>query len=314
MKIGLGTSSIGRPVYINIRTDKNAAIIANKKEFKTNSLAVLDFAYQNGIRTFDTSPSYGFAEEILLEWVNSRELADIEIFSKWGYLYKANFDPNASQHEEKIHSPEMLREQWESTKLLLPQLKRYQIHSATLESGVLDNAEVISKLIEIKNEHNIQIGITVTGNNQNEIIQKVLEIDEKNGGLFDSFQVSFNLFEQSLLEIEKLLIGKQLIIKEALANGRVFPNQDYSHYNRTYQILSNLSKKYNVGIDAIALRFCIATFPNAIILSGAGNTKQLEENLKANTFNLSTVELEELRCCKVEPLFYWNERKNLSWN
>jgi aryl-alcohol dehydrogenase-like predicted oxidoreductase len=50
----------------------------------------------------------------------------------------------------------------------------------------------------------------------------------ENEDLFDSYQVTYNIFEQSTYAILKhlLQLGKTVIIKEALANGRIFKNEN----------------------------------------------------------------------------------------
>ncbi len=107
---------------------------------------------------------------------------------------------------------------------------------------------------------------------------------------------------------------RRVPIKEALANGRVFRNDNYAHYNGLYTELESLANKYEVGVDAVSLKFCEQTIPGSIILSGASNTKQLEENLKVDLFTLSENELEKLRAFRVDAEQYWQERKRLSWN
>ena len=53
--------------------------------------------------------------------------------SKWGYTYTADWKIEADAHEVKEHSLAVLnRQAEESTSLLGPHLKLYQIHSATL--------------------------------------------------------------------------------------------------------------------------------------------------------------------------------------
>ena len=54
--------------------------------------------------------------------------------------------------------------------------------------------------------------------------------------------------------------------------------------------------------------------PKSIILSGASNSEQLKENLKMNSFLLSSDEIDVLNSFKVTPDFYWSERKKLQWN
>ena len=314
MKLGLGTAALGRPQYINVRqhTPKNSDL----ETFKKQSFAVLENAYNLGVRYFDTAPGYGLAEELVLEWLQTKEDNTIEVATKWGYTYTANFDANATIHEVKEHSLSKLKAQWNFSKKLLPYLKVYQIHSATLETGVLENTDVLAYLAFLKREHKLKIGLTTTGTNQLEVIKKALEATVNGIQVFDLFQVTYNFLDQSLLEISAELIrqNKQIVIKEALANGRVFRNKSYPHYNKMYATLEGLSKKHNVGVDAISLKYCEQTIPNSIVLSGASNSKQLIENLKLNTFTLSNDDIAVLNGLKVTPDFYWTERKKLAWN
>ena len=314
MKLGLGTAALGRPQYINVRTEN--CDNSNLSEFKKQSFNVLEEAYNLGIRYFDTAPGYGLAEELLLEWLQTKKDNSIEVATKWGYTYTANFDTNATVHEIKEHSLAKLKEQWTFSKQLLPYLKVYQIHSATLETGVLENTQVLEHLAFLKKEHNLKIGLTTTGTNQVEVIRKALNILVDNESIFDVFQVTYNFLDQSLQEISEELINKNksIVIKEALANGRVFKNENYPNYNKMYTTLENLAKKHNVGVDAISLKYCEQTIPGSIVLSGASNSNQLKENLKINTFSLSNNEIEILNALKISPEAYWKERKQLTWN
>lgn len=312
--IGLGTAALGRPQYINVRQE--SCDNSNLKKFREESYAVLENAYNLGIRYFDTAPGYGLAEELLLEWLQTKDDKSIEVATKWGYTYTANFNANAEVHEVKEHSISKLKEQWNLSKQLLPYLKVYQIHSATLETGVLENQAVLEYLMFLKKEHHLKIGLTTTGTNQTEVIKKALDVFVDGEPVFDVFQVTYNFLDQSLLAISEELIrkNKSIVIKEALANGRVFRNKNYPYYHKMYSVLENLTLKYKVGIDAIALKYCLQTIPESNILSGASKTKQLQENLKINSFLLSTEEIELLKTFKVTQEFYWQERKQLQWN
>lgn len=313
--IGLGTAAIGRPQYINIRENSNVKTF-NKTEFSIEGKVMLTQAYQKGIRHFDTAPGYGMAEQILLEWIEEFQPIDVKISTKWGYTYVANFDSSAIVHEVKEHSLSKLNQQWETSKKFLPYLNIYQIHSATLDSGVLENEAVLDRLYELKNKYKITIGLSTSGEYQNEIIKKALSIQVNNEPLFDSFQVTYNIFNQQLLNIIKLLsqLGKKLIIKEALANGRVFPNNKFPNYNNIYLVLDALAAKYKVGIDAIALRFCEDTLKPYAVLSGASIASQLISNLEVSKFELLENEIEQLKSLAVSPREYWEERKLLEWN
>lgn len=314
MSLGLGTAAIGRLHYINIRTQENTISTAN--DLKMNGLKVLDAAYNLGIRYFDTAPGYGLAEPLLIEWLEGKNDKSIEVATKWGYTYTANFDANAAVHEVKEHSISKLKEQWGVSKKLLPFLSTYQIHSATLETGVLKNEAVLNELASLKNEFNLKIGISTTGENQVAVISRALDVVVEGKPLFDTFQSTYNVLEQSVLSIASVLKkeGKKLIIKEALANGRVFKNVNDKNTHGFQEALNGLSQKYKVGVDAIGLQFCSQTIPEAIILSGASTESQLQENLKMKAFSLLDEELNLLRNLKVTPKAYWNARKQLTWN
>jgi aryl-alcohol dehydrogenase-like predicted oxidoreductase len=276
---------------------------------------VIQKAYDIGIRYFDTAPGYGTAEEMISEWLALQNDPNIEVATKWGYTYTADFNPDALIHEVKDHGLAKLNEQLSNSKKLLPYLSTYQVHSATFESGILKNREVIKQLASIKEQYNLRIGITTSGPNQNEVILAASEVMFDQEFLFDTFQVTYNLFDQRLREILPLFktSNLRLIIKEAMANGRIFRNPDYPHYEKNYQICEELARKYQVGVDAIALRFVIDSIRPYAVLSGAKTAWQLKENIKALTFSLTTDEIEQLHALHVNPVDYWNERKNLSW-
>lgn len=313
--IGLGTASIGRPHYINVRQEEVSESF-DLEAFKANGIAVLETAYQRGVRYFDTAPNYGIAEDLLINWVKEKADSEIEIATKWGYSYTANFDKNAAIQELKEHSLDNLNRQWAVSKNLLPNLTTYQIHSATFETKVLENEAILNRLADLKIEHNLKIAITVSGDNQVDILKKALEISINGVELFDAFQVTYNIFDQSLATIASSFKdgNKRLIIKEAMANGRVFPNVNFPNYAAAYQFLNQLAEKYNVGVDAIALRFCADSLDVFKVLSGAANTVHIEANLKANDFELTKEEISNLKTFAVEPRLYWKERKQLTWN
>jgi aryl-alcohol dehydrogenase-like predicted oxidoreductase len=205
--IGLGTAALGRPQYINVRIEK--CDNSNLENFRQQGFQVLEEAYKSGIRYFDTAPGYGLAEELVLEWAQTKNDNTIEIGTKWGYTYTANFDANAKVHEVKEHSLAKLKEQWNFSKQLLPYVKVYQIHSATLDTGVLKNTEVLEELASLKKEHNLKIGITTSGDNQVEVIKKALNVLVDDTPVFDVFQVTYNFLEQSLLDIIDDLIHQK---------------------------------------------------------------------------------------------------------
>mgnify|MGYP006078573867 FL=1 len=313
-KIGFGTAAIGRPQYINIRSQEIEAF--SLAAFKEKGTQVLEVAYRQGIRYFDTAPGYGMAEELLINWVKEKDDPTIEVATKWGYAYVANFDPDALVHEVKDHSLGQLIKQWKVSRKLLPNLSTLQIHSATFETGILENEAVLQKLAHLKSTFGIKIGLTTTGDNQTEVLREAVEVTIDDDPLFEVFQITYNILDQSLLEVLDLIDvnNNRIVIKEALANGRLFPNTNYSAYKNMYVALEQLAEKYKVGIDAIALQFCVQTIHPFVVLSGASEISQLKENLKVNEFQLLAEEVSQLKSFNIDAIDYWSERKRLGWN
>src|SRR4030081_1523492 len=101
-----------------------------------------------------TAPrSYGRAEEFLGAWLSARGLIPgaVTVGSKWGYRYTGEWRLDAKVQEGKDMSGDNLRRQFaESRAQLGDHLRLYQVHSATLESGVLEDDAVLAELRRIK--------------------------------------------------------------------------------------------------------------------------------------------------------------------
>src|ERR671922_1202797 len=102
MEIGLGLAALGRPGYINLGHGGDVAD-TGREQMERAAHAVLDAAYDGGVRAFDAARSYGAAEAFLASWLRERRLApaDVVVSSKWGYSYTAGWRVDAERHEVK---------------------------------------------------------------------------------------------------------------------------------------------------------------------------------------------------------------------
>ena len=147
MRIGLGLAALGRPGYLNLGHERDLGEDRSVAALRRRTHEVLDAAYERGVRAFDAARSYGRAEEFLGEWLRSRRPADVTVSSKWGYVYTAGWEVDADPPEVKHHDADTLRRQLGETREQLGEwLALYQIHSATPDSGVLSNDEVLGEL------------------------------------------------------------------------------------------------------------------------------------------------------------------------
>jgi aryl-alcohol dehydrogenase-like predicted oxidoreductase len=302
---GLGLAALGRPGYINLGHGGDV-VDGSIEGMERAAYAVLDAAWEGGVRHYDAARSYGRAEAILAGWLRARERRpdDVVVSSKWGYRYTGGWRVDAEHHEIKELSAAMLRRQWrESSSVLGRQLDLYQIHSATLESGVLDDANVRAELAALR-AHGVRIGLTVTGADQAATIERALEV-----GGFDQVQATWNLHERSA---EAALArahdaGLQVYVKEALANGRLTARG-------AAPALAAAARERGVSEDRIALAAVLARPWADVVLSGAATVGQLESNLDAVGVTWDD-ELEAALAGLAEPPgAYWEARSRLAWN
>jgi aryl-alcohol dehydrogenase-like predicted oxidoreductase len=285
---------------------------------EANAHAALDAAWDAGVRYFDVARSYGLAEEFLGQWLTTRQIPPdaVTIGSKWGYTYTADWRVVAKKHEVKDHSLPVLRRQYaESRALLGHQLDLYQIHSATLESGVLDNHEVLKELARMKAE-GLRIGLSLSGPHQAETLRRAMGIAIEGERLFNCVQATWNLLERSAGEslAEAHAAGMGIIIKEALANGRLTTRNDNPAFAGRRQLLEEVANRLSVSVDALALAAVLARPWVDVVLSGAVTTEQLASNLGALPVVWDIEVEEQLRGLEEAAGDYWSERARLAWN
>ena len=305
MAIGLGLAALGRPGYINLGHGDDVAD-PRRDRMERAAHAVLDAAYDGGVRAFDAARSYGAAEEFLASWLRRRGLtrADVFVSSKWGYAYTAGWRVDSEHHEVKDLSAGQLRRQWGETRSLLGEhVRLYQIHSATLESGVLEDAAVRAELGALRAD-GIAVGLTVTGARQAATIERALEV-----GGFDAVQATWNLHERSAEQAlaRAHAAGLRVYVKEALANGRLTARGG----NET---LAAAARERATTEDALALAAALARPWANVVLSGAATVAQLESNLAARDVAWDEDLEQRLSALVEDPDAYWARRAELPWN
>ena len=316
-KIGLGLAALGRPGYINIghNSDLNGKTDLNSMELHSGKM--LDLAYLHGVRYFDLARSYGKAENFFKNWQEkNQEYLNVVVGSKWGYEYTGDWKVDASIHEVKVHSLAQLDKQWiESLEIMNRKPDIYHIHSATIDSGVLQNQKIIDRLWELR-ENGVIIGLSSTGYEQKNTIEMALGLKKGNDQLFQSIQVTFNVLEQSTEEILKYAsnAGCGIIVKEILANGRLSKRNTEPGLQDKINIIDQIASKYNVAIYAICMAYAMQNNWSSVVLSGASTEEQLLSNINATKIQLTNSEITQLQNIQEQPKEYWRKRSELIWN
>lgn len=317
-RIGLGLAALGRPGYINLGHGADLESDYEIAAMQARAHAVLDAAWNAGIRYFDAARSYGRAEAFLASWLELRQIqpGTVTVGSKWGYTYTADWQVRAETHEIKDHSLATLRRQIrESQAVLGAHLRLFQIHSATLESGVLDDREVLDELARLR-ASGLKIGLTLTGPKQAETLRRALDVTFNGERLFACVQATWNLLEQSagtaLKEAHDAGLG--VIVKEALANGRVTERNNDAAFAPKREALTALAARLGTRIDAIGLAAILAQPWAEVVLSGAANVDQLKSNLTAQAVQWDNEASRLLGTLVESPNDYWSTRARLAWN
>ena len=302
--IGLGLAALGRPGYLNLGHGDDLGMDRSVAALRERTHQMLDVAWAADVRHFDAARSYGRAEEFLGEWLSARRPAGAVVSSKWGYVYTADWQIDADPPEVKHHDRDTLQRQLAETRERLgDRLDLYAIHSATPESGVLENDAVLEELRAIR-ESGVQIGLSVSGTSQAATIEHALTL-----GIFDAVQATWNLHERSAepaLEAAAAA-GLTVYVKEALANGRLAGD-------RAPAALAGAAAAQDLGPDAIALAAVLARPWADVVLSGAATVATLESNLSARRVRW-TAELDaRLAGLREDAVAYWERRSALPWN
>jgi aryl-alcohol dehydrogenase-like predicted oxidoreductase len=303
-RIGLGLAALGRPGYLNVGHDADLGDDRSVEALRARSFEVLDAAYAAGVRYLDAARSYGRGEEFLGAWLRDRDPDGVVVGSKWGYVYTADWEVAADPPEVKRHDADTFRRQLAETRENLGErLALYQIHSATPDSGVLENAEVLEELAGLRRA-GVAIGLTTSGTSQTETLDRALELD-----LFDTAQVTWNLHERAAGAALRRAhdAGMGTIVKEALANGRLATRGGHAALDR-------VADRLGTGPDAVALAAVLAQSFVDVVLSGAATVGALRSNVAAAEVVLDAGALAELDVLEERSDAYWAARGELAWN
>jgi len=312
--VGLGLAALGRPAYIDLGRDADLGADRGVEALERRCHEVLDAAFDHGVRYLDAARSYGRAEAFLASWLDARRLDpdEVTVGSKWGYTYVGDWRMDAETHEVKDHSLAALTRQLAETRALLgDHLGLYQIHSATLDSGVLDDQAVLAELGRLRDD-GVVIGLSSSGPGQADTIRRALEVTADGLAPFACVQATWNLLEPSAgpALAEARAAGWGVIVKEAVANGRLTPHGQ----GPAAAVLGRVAARHGTGVDAVALAAVLANPWVDVVLSGAVTPAQLTSNLAALRVELDPGELAELATLAEPPERYWEERAGLSWS
>lgn len=301
-RVGLGLAALGRPAYITAGRTGDPPSLRSVDAMEARTHEVLDAAWDAGVRYVDCARSYGLAERFLGSWLAAHpgRRERLVVGSKWGYRYVGEFRMDAAVHEVKEHSVAMLDEQWPQTLEALggpPDV--YLVHSATVDSPALRDPAILARLAALA-ETGVRVGLSTSGPRQGDAVDAALA-----AGPFTVVQATWNLLEPSagpaLTRAHDA--GWFVVIKEALANGRLGPDGDAAARAQAAAHDEQTADAFAIG--------CALGRPFAdVVLSGAVTPEQLASNLAAR---VPAAGAEDVAALAEPPERYWAERSARPW-
>ncbi len=305
--LGLGLAAVGRPAYINLGHAEDFASGRSVDDLRSRSFDLLDVAWEAGLRQVDVARSYGLAEQFLGEWLRQhpQRRSSLILSSKWGYTYVAAWRSDAQIHEVKDHSLATFERQWPETLSALggpPDI--YLIHSVTPDSPALNDHALLDRLGQLA-ASGVTVGLSTSGPDQARSVRSALALGA--AGPFRSVQSTWNVLEPSAEDAltRAKAAGWRVVIKEALANGRLSTRGDAA-------ALGHLVADTGAAPDALALAAALARPWADVVLSGASTAQQLTSNLSAA--ELVKIDFSPLTALRESPDTYWRTRAGLRWN
>lgn len=134
--------------------------------------------------------------------------------------------------------------------------------------------------------------------------------------LFDTVQATWNVLEPSLGNALATAHtnGTRIIVKEALANGRLTARNNNPSFVEQRSRLERQAHRLGCTIDQLALAAVLDEPWVDCVLSGASTIDQLTSNLGALSISLDA-EARIALASMAEPVVdYWQTRSELPWN
>ena len=269
-KLVLGTVQFGLDYGINNQHGKPS---------RKKSLQMLDFAYEKGIRIFDTAYAYGEAEKILGKFSQNRNLGEkIKIITKLkpdilAESKGAVYDIIASNLEESLH-----------------RLKRNYVNGYLFHSpAYIRDEKLVDVFRRLKSQGLVEnIGVSIYEEEDAIYAAKLGEVDY--------IQIPYNIFDQRLDKTNFFTLtrknGIKVFARSAFLQGLFFmPGEKIPpSMGKAKFYLKELDKiigKYHLSRQQAALLFSLKNKSIDYVVFGVDNIEQLQEYINIARRNIN---------------------------
>lgn len=255
-----------------------------------DSMAILNHAYDHGIKFLDSAEAYGNAHKVIGEFHERNYPKRFSIITKL---------PNGSKEDIVKKVDRYIKE------LNVNQLDALLFHSFSSYKNCLEDFGALRTLREERKINNIGVSVYT-----NEELEEVIANEE-----VDIVQVPFNVLDNNNLRgeiFEKAKEnGKTIHTRSALLQGVFFKDPRDSalavkNLSKELLLLSTISKSYAVPMSKMALSYCLTQNTIDNVLIGVDSLHQLKDNILAQSYVLEPGLVEEINGIQVENLDFLN--------
>jgi len=302
-KLVLGTAELGMSYGLNNKQGQPSL---------EDSFSILDIAYKNGIKIFDTAFAYGNAEDVLGQWISSRQIADkISVISKLK-PHILNDYPDGTKAKDIVIS-----EIKKSLKRLnINILDGYLLHTPQY----IYNDHIIEGLKHAKNQGLIKnFGVSIYDEAE-ALYAASLPVDY--------IQVPYNILDQRLDNTDFFKITKSnnvtVFARSPFLQGLLLmpSNKIPSHLNHAVPLLKQLDdylNKHQISRLTATLAFSLNKECLDFIVFGTNNTEETEEcieiannlpNLPDDFLSTMNSKFSQTEKTIITPSLWKNPKKN----
>ncbi|ETA67460.1 putative oxidoreductase, aryl-alcohol dehydrogenase like protein [Methanolobus tindarius DSM 2278] len=268
-KLTLGTAQLGLNYGINNKLGKPQ---------KEQALSILEYAYSNGITSFDTASAYGDSEVIIGEFIANKDRSKCYITSKLEPLFK-----------NKVEDTNLEEEIFKKIEISLSNLKSEYIDNYLIHDfkDINHYTELVPILTKAKEKGLIRnIGVSVYAPYEAETILTMRE--------FDVIQIPLNILDHRFLKNSLLKRLKEngftIFTRSAFLQGLLFMDANKIPANllsakANLIEINRFVRSNNISISQLALNFAMSIEEIDSIIIGVDSEEQLTQNIQ--DFNIA---------------------------
>lgn len=242
------------------------------------SLEMLDFAWQKGIRIFDTAYAYGEAEKILGEFIKTGNFgSEIKVITK--------LKPNIIS-ESKGEICDIITSNLDES---LKKLNRNHVDGYLFHTpSYIYNDKVIDAMVDLKKQKLVKnIGVS--------IYEEIDAVYAARLQMFDYIQVPYSIFDQRLNKTDFFETAKKnnitIFARSAFLQGLFFMPEEkippYLEIAKPYfKKFDKIINKYNISRQQAALLFSCKNEHIDYVVFGVDNLDQLKEDIEIAEENI----------------------------